>query len=256
MRLLSYLVIGAWVVAAGCSGVMDAGFDSPGQMDKGLVYLLPGIQGVDYHMSDMRRGLQEGGVGYAIKIQSWGSPVPGIGMAINQSDTAQGRAWGRTIARDIADYQRRYPGRPVYLVGQSGGAAVAVFTAEALSESGAAPISGLVLISASLGAGYNLNVALGQCQKGIVNFYNPNDVAILGVGTGIFGNLDGSHDASAGRVGFMAGGSGLRQIEITQAMACTAEGDHFAGMCANFAARYIAPWMLGGDVAGGAVSRQ
>ena len=59
-----------------------------------------------------------------------------------------------------------------------------------------------MLLDASLGADYDLTSALGQCHKGIVNFYNLKDVAMLEVGTEIFGNLDGSHGDSAGRTGF------------------------------------------------------
>ena len=44
-----------------------------------------------------------------------------------------------------------------------------------------------------------------QSQEGIVNFYNEKDVALLGIGTTILGNVDGGRGPSAGRVGLSRG---------------------------------------------------
>lgn len=231
--------------AIGCSGdLLNANYTKPDMMDRGIIYILPGIQGVDYHYTNIRRGLQGSGINCAIKIHPWGCQIPGIGMAVNETDTTDDRGWGKKIAAEIADYQRQYPGRPVYLIGQSGGCAVSVFTAESLAADGAPRIAGIVLLDASLGDDYDLGTAIGQCDKGIVNFYNLKDVALLKVGTEIFGNLDGSHEKSAGLAGFTQNRAGLYQVQVTKDMVSGFESPHFADTSAAFTTHYISPWIV------------
>jgi pimeloyl-ACP methyl ester carboxylesterase len=231
-------------LAVGCADTLNAAYTTPEKMDRGIIYILPGIQGEDYHYRNIRAGLQGSGIQCAIKIHPWGSQIPGIKLAINETDVRDGRAWGEKIAQEIQSYRRQYPGRPVHMIGQSGGAAICVFTAESLAKAGAPPLEGLVLLDASLSADYDLRPALGKCRKGIVNFYNLRDVAFLEVGTAIFGNLDGGHGDSAGRSGFTASLAELYQVRVTAEMVCPSEGAHFADTCAAFTSRYIAPWIL------------
>jgi hypothetical protein len=103
-------------------------------MDQGLICILPGIQGVDYHYQDIRKGLQGSGIQCAIMIRPWGSQIPGIKLVVNETDVPANRAWGDTLAREIQAYQRQYPGRPVHLIGQSGGGAICVFAVESLAK--------------------------------------------------------------------------------------------------------------------------
>lgn len=255
MRIMLAMLSAATVMAAGgCwgglrqapdtggPGPLNAAYMKPAEMSQGIIYILPGIQGVDYHYLNIRAGLKGSGIKCAIKIHPWGCHIPGIGLAVNETDTRDDRAWGRTIAEEIAAYQRQYPGRPVYIIGQSGGSAVAVFAAEALADR-AAPIEGLILLDASISADYDLGAALGQCNKGIVNFYNLRDVAMLEVGTEIFGNLDGGHDDSAGRTGFSGTFPKLYQAEVRQDMVSALAAPHFADTSAAFTSRYIVPWV-------------
>jgi pimeloyl-ACP methyl ester carboxylesterase len=231
-------------LAAGCADTLNARYTTPKMMDQGIIYILPGIQGVDYHYEDIRKGLQGSGIPCAIKIRPWGSQIPGIKLVINETDVGGNRAWAQTIAQEIQAYRQQYPGRPVHMIGQSGGCAICVFTAEALAKAGAPPLEELVLLDASLSADYDLRPALGECRKGIVNFYNLRDVAVLGAGTAIFGNLDGGHGDSAGQAGFTTDLARLYQVKVTAEMMCPGEGMHFADTCAAFAARYMAPWII------------
>ena len=231
-------------LAAGCADALNAPYTTREMMDQGIIYIMPGIQGVDYHYADIRKGLQEAGIHCAIAIHSWGSQVPGINILVNETDVSGNRAWGRTMAQEIQAYQRQHPGRPVYMIGHSGGGAICVFTAESLARAGARPIDGLVLLDASLSADYDLRPALGQCRKGIINFYNFRDVGALKFGTAIFGNLDGGHGDSAGQTGFKTDLPKLSQVRVTADMLCPREGEHFAGTCAAFASRQIAPWII------------
>jgi pimeloyl-ACP methyl ester carboxylesterase len=244
-RYLAHAMLAAVTLpwAAGCADTLNGPYTTPAMMDKGIVYVLPGIQGPDYHYTAIRSGLQNAGLPCAIKIHLWGSQIPVVGLAVNETDVAANRAWGERIAKEIQAYQQQYPGRPVHMIGQSGGGAICVFTAESLAKAGAPPIDGLVLLDASLSADYDLRPALSECRKGIVNFYNLQDVALLGLGTAIFGNLDGGHGESAGQSGFTADPAKLHQVRVTQDMVCPGEGAHFADTCAAFTSRFIAPWI-------------
>jgi len=245
-RLIAGAILAALPVAlvSGCGDRLNADFATAQMMDRGIIYILPGIQGVDYHYKTIRSGLQGSGIRCAIKIHPWGSQIPGIRLVINETDVRDARGWGEKIAGEIQAYQQQYPGRPVYMIGQSGGCAICVFAAELLAEAGAPPIDGLVLLNASLSADYDLRPALGECRKGIVNFYDLSDIALLGVGTEIFGNLDGGHGDSAGQTGFTADLPKLYQVRVTAEMMCPFEGAHFADTCAAFTSRYIAPWII------------
>ncbi len=224
--------------------VLNDPYTKPEMLNKGIVYILPGIQGVDYHYLNMRKGLQGAGLQCAIKIHPWGCHIRGIGLLINETDTTDDRGWGRRIAAEIADYQSKYPGRPVYLIGQSAGCGVSVFAAEAMAAGGAAPVSGIILLDASLGADYNLTTAIGQSRKGMVNFYNLRDVAMLEVGTDIFGNVDGTKGDSAGRIGFATSPDKLYQVRVQQDMVSSLENPHFADTSSAFTTNYIAPWVV------------
>ena len=226
------------------SDSLNAAYMKPEMMARGIIFILPGIQGVDYHYKNIRSGLRGSGIQCAIMIHPWGCRIPGIGLAINESDTSADREWGRRIAQDILAYQRQYPGRPVYLVGQSGGCAVSVFAGEVLADAAAPALEGIVLLDASLSADYDMSKALGQCRKGIANFYNLSDVALLEVGTAIFGNLDGSRGDSAGRTGFSDPPARLYQVKVTQDMVSRFAMPHFADTSAAFTSRYIAPWII------------
>lgn len=242
------LLIPLMALTAGCGDVLNVRDTAPKMLDQGIVYILPGIQGADYHYEQIRQGLRKSGIDCAIKIHPWGNQVPGINLMVNQVNVRGNRECGRRIAREIRAYQGKYPGRPIHMIGHSGGGAICVFTAESLAATGAAPIDGLVLLDASLSTDYDLEPALRACRKGIVNFYNLRDIAALKFGTRFFGNLDGGKAESAGRVGFAQEYPGLRQVRLTSDMTCPLRPAHFAGACAAFSSRYMGPWIKEGTM--------
>ena len=251
-RSLLGLVLLPLSLTAGCGWTwwqespqdLNANHATSAMKEQGIVFILPGIQGVDDHYKTIRQGLRRAGLPCAIVIQPWGSQVPGVKLAVNQLGTDAGRDWGRSIAENIRAYQQQYPGRTVHVMGQSGGSAVAVFALEALAESGAPPVTGVILLDASLSADYDLTTALGKSTRGIVNFCNIEDVAVLGVGTAVMGNVDGGHGDSAGRTGFEARYPKLYQVKVTPDMVSASIASHFADTTEAFAAEYIAPWIM------------
>lgn len=237
-------------VAAGCNGGNGTIFAAEHRMENGLVIILPGIEGESALNRDIRRGLAMAGIDYALPIYHWGRPIPGLGMLLNQMDFIGNRLAGVRIAKTIEQYQREHPGKPVFVVGHSGGGGVAVFAAEGMSEG--KQIDGLILLSASIWAGYDLTKALGRCKYGIANFYNKGDVGMLAIGTTITGNVDGMRGPSAGLNGFDRASPGdpgersaayrkLYQVSIAQ---YAFGGDpHTAATQPRFVSAHVAPWI-------------
>lgn len=242
-RNITLAMLGAiLLVGIGCNGADSAShYLTNPRKENGLVVILPGIEGESEFNHNIRQGLASAGCFRAMPIYNWGAPIPGVGLIINQTNVIGNRIAGSNIAKMIEKYQNNYPGRPVYVIGHSGGGGVAVFTAEAMSPG--RKIDGLVLLSASISGDYDLNKALRNCKNGILNVYNPEDTALLGVGTAIMGNVDGGRANSAGLNGFTRRFNRLYQLSVRPGM-YYGGGAHDAATRPGFVARYVAPWVL------------
>jgi len=245
------LALLAAVLMAGCEG--NAEFTTEARLDRGMVMILPGIEGPSGLNRDIRHGLVAASNPYAMPIRSWGNPVPVIGMAMKQMDILGAHIAADDIRNQIVRYQAEHPGAPVYLVGHSGGGGIAVLVAEKMPED--RKLQGLVLLSASVSSAHDMTKALGNVEYGIVNYYNRQDVALLGVGTTLFSNIDGLHGPSAGLIGFdwpadhhsierKQAYAKLYQIELTEDMVLRGDS-HTAVTQPGFVASYVAPWADG-----------
>ncbi len=248
-QLVICLGILATLVFCGCEN--NAAFKTPERLDAGLVVILPGIEGESAANQNIRDGLNAAGVDRSLQIWHWGRPVPGVGMILNQIDFLGNYIAGEKIAQRVMAYQDEYPGRPVHIIGHSGGGGIAVFAASALPEG--RKVTGLVLLSASISSGHDVTRALNNCSSGIVNFYNTNDLALLGLATTVLGNVGGAHGPSAGLQGFKTpDGSAdenkrlaykkLYQVPLTGAMLEGATA-HFSTTQRSFISTYVAPWI-------------
>jgi pimeloyl-ACP methyl ester carboxylesterase len=233
-------ILGAVLPVMGCAD--NAEYLTEDRLNNGLVIILPGIEGHSQLNENIRRGLVAGGVYRAIPIHPWGRPVPLVGPLITQVDFLGNRLAGIGMAKIVTDYQDKYPDRPVYIVGHSGGGGVAVFTAEAMPEG--RQIDGLILLSASISSAYDLKKALSHCRNGIVSFYNKGDSTLLGLGTIVIGTVDGTHGPSAGLIGFDAfdkpGYESLYQVK----MVGVSEDSHTTSTQMGFVANFVTPWVL------------
>ncbi|MHC4561565.1 MAG: hypothetical protein ACYS8X_02210 [Planctomycetota bacterium] len=240
-----------WVVAAmtlagvGCDKVdLNTYYTSVERMDHGLVVILPGIEGESAANRDIRKGLDDAGMPHALAIYRWGHPVPGIGMLFNQTDAAGNRRAGQELAERIVTYQTNYPGRPVFLIGHSGGGGVAVFTLESLAGlPNAQPLEGAFLLSASISSNYPLHGALRMTRRGMVNVYNPED-GFLRSGTALFGNVDGGKGDAAGQAGFTGQYSNLYQRQITTAISGVPGDPHFIATNASLITARAPAWLM------------
>ncbi len=255
MQRICWLLLTGAALIGGCGGMDDDQFLAQDRKSKGLTVILPGIEGESDYNHSIRAGILEAGGGQAIPIYHWGRPLPAIGMLLNQVDVIGNRVEAAKIAEMIVNYQKSFSGKPVYVIGHSGGGGMAVFVAEAMPEG--SKIDGLVLLSASISAGYDLTKAISKTRSGIVNFYNPKDGVMLAIATTVAGNMDGGHSPAAGLNGFdrvaaddpaekKAAYAKLYQMQISVSGA-EDDGEHTKVTSPSYVSSSIAPWVKGGN---------
>ncbi|MFO1022452.1 MAG: DUF726 domain-containing protein [Planctomycetales bacterium] len=175
-------------------------YDTPERREQGLILVLPGIEGESFFNHDVMHGLIDAGLPYAIEHEDWTTK-----RIINYLYHLRG--WKRNVTEaerivaKILAYQQEYPGRPVHLVGHSGGGAMSILVLERLPEQN--PVESVVLLGPALSRHYDLTVALRRVGGKVWNFYSYLDWFFLILGTSVMGTLDGRHHASAGALGFL-----------------------------------------------------
>ena len=239
-RILAALAV---LSCVGCS--LQQPYVTEERLARGLVIVLPGIEGPSLLNSGIRRGLADGGVDYALELYDWTSKWGPLHSLI---DEPRNRGQAQEIVDRIAGYRREYPRNPVFLVGRSSGAAIAVWVAEALPAG--EQLEGIVLLAASLSPQYPLAKALANSQRGIVSFRSELDVFFLMLGTTTLKAADRSRGPAAGRAGFRrppAEGwpseyDRLFEIVWTWRMIPTGHlGMHATSGKAGFVSTYVAP---------------
>lgn len=238
----------ATVSAGGC-GLSE--LRTPARMDKGMVIILPGVEGRSFLNTNIAKGLEEGGVPAAITIHDWSVAPTFLAGVVNLRAQSHNLSEARKVAAKIVAYQDKYPGRPVHVIGHSGGGGVAVYVLEALPAGH--EITSAVLLAPALSPDYDLRRALKKTHEGIWNFYSPYDVGLLKVGTSLAGTIDGRMTQAAGAVGFAIPwglsreerqlyGERLHQQKYTPRMADSGNtGSHFGWAGRSFVAEWLAP---------------
>jgi pimeloyl-ACP methyl ester carboxylesterase len=219
---------------------------SPQRMSQGCVFILPGIQGTSPMEYAVARGLVDGGVECGIEVFDWTTRLWPL-FLFHLRASFWHRYMARRLAARIRDYQRRQPGRPVFLIGHSGGGGIALLAAELLDAGNppaGAPLAGVVLLAAAVSPLYDVRPALRGSRQ-IWNFCSPLDCLLLGLGTMAAGTMDGWHLMSAGCLGFFGkstGAPGFHQRMYRLAMLRSWNGGgHFGCVNRLFIAHHIAP---------------
>lgn len=233
------------MIVGGCK----AEWTLPERYERGLVIVLPGIEGVSGLNLRLCDALDQGGVDYAIELRSWAGIFGPLG---NQRDEVRNRRIAANISERIVEYQDEHPDKPVIVIGHSGGTAIAVWTAEAMPEDRS--VDGVILLSSSLSAKYDLLPALEKSGRGIAHFYSRDDGVLLGVGTRTAGTMDGTHSRAAGRHGFDVPDSmSLWAYERLYQIVWTPElrklgvrGGHTGFTTQRFAETVLAPMVMNG----------
>ena len=217
------------------------------RLDRGLVMVFTGIEGRSPFNGEIVRGLAEGGVDGGIELVDWTWHVPGAYLVSLRTES-RNRAKAEDLAGRITLYKVKHPGRPVVLVGQSGGAAMAVWAAEYLAPT--MQVDGIILLAAALSPDYPLEAALARSDRGIVSFCSQRDFLFLGAGTQVFATMDGKHVQSAGKVGFTVPADSpqaslyrrLFQVQWDEQMEKAGHsGWHMTSGAGGFVRQYVAP---------------
>lgn len=220
----------------------------PERLDAGLVIVLPGIEGRSFLNVSILQGLLDAHVPYAIDIIDWTTGNKFLALY-------HLRSWRRNlqiadvIAARIAEYRRAQPGRPVWLIGHSGGGGMALLTAAALPDD--VRLTGIVLLAAAVSPGFDLTPARKQVERGVWSFSSWIDCLFVGAGTTVFGTIDGWHGPGAGMIGFRPpqNDDGLPPFRQTGYRVRNVRqfnlGGHFGCVHRVFIAETIAPILLG-----------
>ncbi|MHC4716897.1 MAG: alpha/beta hydrolase family protein [Planctomycetota bacterium] len=237
-------VLALAAVAAGC----DLPYNTFSRRERGLVLVYTGIEGRSLLNENICHGLDDGGVNTAIDLVDWTVRVPGAYL-VNLRNEARNRRKAEDIADHIVRYRMAHPNGKVILVGQSGGAAMALWTAESLP--GELKVDGIILLAAAVSPDYPLGRALIKSRRGIVSFHSRRDWLFLAAGTTFHGTMDGKHTTAAGMDGFNvpANGAVARLYERLFQVAWDREmdkawnfGGHLGSSSRRFVARYVAPF--------------
>ena len=193
-RFLIILLIAA---SSGCSYFQN--LRTPDRLESGLTIILPGIESESFANSNVAQGLQNGGVTTAIEVHDWTTGNI-LNVLHHLRDLERNQVAAKKLADKIVAYQDRYPDRPVYLIGHSGGGGMSILALEALPPDRS--ITAAILLAPAISPTYDLTTALSKTEAGIWNYYSPMDSTLLIAGTTVAGTIDGKHVPAAGAFGF------------------------------------------------------
>lgn len=223
---------------------------TPERHEQGLVLILPGVEGESFLNQSVAWGLADAGVPSALVVDDWTTGTPLLYL-YHLRGWSRNKRQAQRIAERIVDYQNSYPGRPVDLIGHSGGGALVLLVLEALPPD--RRVTSAVLLDASISCTYDLTRALPHTVQGIDNFHSRFDCLFLGFGTLLLGTMDGQYQISAGCCGFVPPAqpsettarlyaSSLHEHPFRWKMARSGHlGGHLGCVNRLFAAEWIAP---------------
>jgi len=223
----------------------------------GLVLVADGVGGLDLCGTALRYVMGAQKLPYVVKVVPWGH---GLGhWHADLTNAANRDEQAKRLADEVTAFRARSSGRPVFLVGKSGGTGVVVKALELLPDGA---VDGAVLIAPALSPRYDLTRALRAVRLEVVVFWSPLDVIVLGAGTRIFGTIDRIKAVSAGLVGFRVPAPGseerrtqyakLRQIRWRPVMASTGYlGGHVGPDSPAFLRKYVVPLLRAAEPPGG-----
>ena len=209
---------------------------------------LPGISGDRGLDSRMVRSLVQAGFEGETEVYDWTSTDAGLAALTNQE---RHRQEAGVVAAKITTLRRADPNREIILTAHSGGTGVIVWALEKLPPD--VHVDRVLLIASALSPTYDLSTALAHIDGEMFNFYSPLDVAVLDVGTTVFGTIDGPKTAAAGCVGFSAPKGAdaaqyrkLRQFSYdSQWLRLGNTGSHVGAMARPFARAVLTPLVMG-----------
>jgi pimeloyl-ACP methyl ester carboxylesterase len=249
-------LFGSLAIIVGLAGcVTDAGLVVPAgppavACKPGVVFVVGGVGGIDPIGPAARLALPMAGVPHEIRDFVW---THGTGCLLKDlRDTHYVLTRAEELAQEIHQVKAADPDRPIYLVGHSGGAGLALAAAELLPP---ASLERIILLSAAVAPNYDLRPALRATCREIVSFNSCIDRFWLCWGTSHFGTIDRVYGPSAGLDGFVVPSDldeesrwlyqRLVQVSWKPEMVLAQHtGLHHSTCMPGFLARQVAPWLM------------
>ncbi|MEA2710241.1 MAG: hypothetical protein QOF78_2842 [Phycisphaerales bacterium] len=240
---------------AGCASdhaaVAATATTQPATQPTALHIHLPGIGGYRGVDRGMLRGLREAGYTPRIRAFDWTGEDAGLAALVA---TRRHRDESTRLAAMIADELRTNPGTQINISTHSAGAGIIAWALEQLPPD--VQIDTLLLIAPALSPQYDLSRALTHVRGKAYVIYSPYDTAVLGIGTQMFGTVDGLKVEAAGKVGFTAPPKADKQqyeklVQIPYRSAWIKLGnigDHIGGLSRPFSRAILEPLLARGEL--------
>ncbi len=254
-RLRASAVLLLVICWCGCARMINS--SSVDRRDHGCTLVLTGIEGAHPGHACFVAGLKSGGVPSEIEVIDWTTGVPAL-MLVHLRGAGRNQQQADRIAEKIVRYQDKYPGRPVDIIGHSGGGGIALLTIESLPDNRL--VDSIILLAAAVSPDFDLRPVLPKVKRGIWNYTSlVGDAPLLVAGTTAFGTIDGCHMPSAGARGFRLPvdathserdmyASKLFERPYRLQMAFSGNfSDHFGGLNPLFAKNELALLLSGDD---------
>jgi pimeloyl-ACP methyl ester carboxylesterase len=239
--LVLLLLGGAWMPTAARTA------EEP--LPPGIVFVVGGVGGLDPLQTFAPWALPRAGVPHQIELFTWthGKCRP----LRDLQDVRYLLAQADRLVEKVREEQRRNPNRPIYLLGHSAGAGIALAAAEKLP---AASIERIILLAPAVSPEYDLRGALRAVRREVVSFNSTYDRLCLDFCTSLFGTVDRVYGPAAGLDGFRIPAKldeeGQRQYRrlvqvpwrLEMIWKCT-DGFHNGACMPTYLAQMIAPWL-------------
>jgi hypothetical protein len=212
---------------------------------------LPGIGGYRSIDRMLLAGLQEGGLDAQIQPYDWTTGDPGLGALLG---TERHKREALKVSKMIRDTVEHHPAARVTVSCHSGGAGILAWALEQLPAD--VKVDDIIFLAPALSPEYDLTAALRHVRDKAYVFYSPYDVAVLGIGTRMFGTIDGEKVEASGKVGFAKPDTAddrqyakLVQIPYESEREKLGNiGDHIGTLSRPFGKEVLAPLLLTGQL--------
>ena len=209
----------------------------------GITFYCPGAGNFDLGDTRIREGLRKAGYEGEVASFIW---TISFNPAIDQSLRLNAKLRARQLSSYIEQYQKKYPGKPVHLVGLSAGTGIAVWALEYLDPG--YKVDNVVLLGSSLWHRYDVSEALRHVKGKIYNYYSADDPVLAGP-MKVAGTIDGKFglEEGAGRVGLHTPRGADRVVNIAWKPEFAEYGNyggHVGGTSAPFVQRFVAQHII------------
>lgn len=219
--------------------------DPGGDVEKGLVIFAESIRWVSvrWGMRTTAAGLRRAGYRGEFRYWRWHASWRGWLVLPAIMDRRMFEREARRLADFITAERREKPDRPVYLMGYSCGAFVAVRALELLAKG--VTVEAAALLAGALDPRRDLSDAAAHVKGRLTVASSRGDWLIAGLGTLLFGTADRVNTFSAGMIGLRPGAesaSNIVEIRWRPGMVRLGHlGEHFSATAPAFVTGHIAP---------------